>query len=71
MGLKADKYEDKRDKEEQGKIQKGKRKHSNSKNRICFRVAYFVIFISHLDSYIQYTDEAYPASSVPREQIVS
>lgn len=70
MGLKVDVYEDKRDKEEQDKIWKGKQKHSDSKHRICFQVAYFVIFIS-LDSYLQYTDKAYLASSVPREQTVN
>lgn len=71
MGLKVDKYEDKRDKEEQGKIWKEKQKHSDSKNRIHFQVAYFVIFISHLDSYLQCTDKVCLASSIPREQTVS
>lgn len=41
MVLKVDKYEDKRD-EEKGKTLKGIQKHSDSKNRICFQVAYFV-----------------------------
>lgn len=68
VGLKADKHKDKRDKEQESKIWKGKQSHFDSKNRVHFQVAYFVIFVSHLDSYLQYVDKAYLSPSTPREQ---